>query len=195
MLLVVAAAYLVGSIPFAFLLVRLTGRGDVRRAGSGNVGATNTLRVAGWKVALPVLLLDVGKGIAAVWVMSRVTADPAWHAAAGAAAVVGHCFPVWLGFSGGKGVATAAGVLLMLAPVPGLVIAGVFVAVLAVGRMVSLASMTAAAGYPVVLWLMERPRMPVVTATVVIALVVLWRHRANLERMIRGEEPRMGRRS
>ncbi len=100
--LMLAVAYFVGSIPFAFLFVKAVGRGDVRQVGSGNVGATNALRAAGWKVALPIAILDIAKGVAAVLLMRQVTANPDWVAAAGLAAIVGHCFPVWLRFRGGK---------------------------------------------------------------------------------------------
>ena len=134
---VLAAAYFLGSIPFAFLIVKAAGRGDVRTVGSGNVGATNAMRVAGWKVALPVALLDIGKGVAAVMLMRSVTANPSWVAAAGLAAIVGHCFPVWLGFAGGKGVATAAGVFLTFAWQPMLAVAAVWMAVLLLFRIVS----------------------------------------------------------
>ncbi|MDD5565075.1 MAG: glycerol-3-phosphate 1-O-acyltransferase PlsY [Thermoanaerobaculaceae bacterium] len=185
-------AYLLGSIPFAWLLVRLAGRGDVRRVGSGNVGATNALRAAGWKVALPIALLDVGKGVAAVLLMRAVTPNPDWVAAAGLAAVVGHCFPVWLGFSGGKGVATAAGVFFTLAWPPMLVVLAVWVAVLALVRFVSLASVLAAAAFPVAFYVLVRPGVLVETCAVLTAAVVIWRHRANLGRLARGEEPRLG---
>jgi len=193
--LTMTVAYLMGSVPFAYLLVRWSGRGDVRRVGSGNVGATNTLRAAGWKAAAAVLVLDIAKGVAAVLLMTRVTADPAWHAAAGAAVVMGHCFPVWLKFAGGKGVATAGGVFILLAPVAAAAAAGVWGLVLAVSRRVSISSMAAAACYPVALWYLARPRLPVLVWVSAISLVVLWRHRSNLERLIRGEEPPVGKKS
>ena len=185
-------AYLLGSIPFAWLLVRWAGRGDVRRVGSGNVGATNALRAAGWKVALPIALLDVGKGVAAVLLMRAVAPNPDWVAAAGLAAVVGHCFPVWLGFSGGKGVATAAGVFFTLAWPPMLIVLAVWVAVLAFVRFVSLASVLAAAAFPVAFYVLTRPGVLVETCAVLTTAVVIWRHRANLGRLARGEEPRLG---
>ena len=188
----VVVAYLLGSIPFAFIAVRLVGRGDIRRAGSGNVGATNTLRVAGWKAALPVMLLDIGKGVAAVLLMRQVTASPVWWTAAGLAAVVGHCFPVWLGFSGGKGVATAAGVFFTLAPLATLVAAGVWVVVLAATRIVSAASLLAAASFPVAMYFVTSSRPSVLGLAAAAALVIIWRHRPNLARLVRGEEPRLG---
>jgi glycerol-3-phosphate acyltransferase PlsY len=190
--LMVVVAYLLGSIPFAFLLVKASGRGDVRSVGSGNVGATNAMRAAGWKVALPIAALDITKGVAAVVLMRQVTASPVWAAAAGLAAIVGHCFPVWLKFSGGKGVATGAGVFFTLAWLPTLVVAGVWVAMVLVLRFISLASVTAAAAFPVALFFITRPTMPVETCAVLAALVIIWRHRANLARLASGAEPRFG---
>ena len=186
------AAYLLGSIPFAWLLVRVAGRGDVRRVGSGNVGATNAMRAAGWKVALPIALLDIGKGVAAVLLMRAVTPNPDWVAAAGLAAVVGHCFPVWLSFSGGKGVATAAGVFFTLAWPPMVVVLVVWVVVLALTRFVSAASVLAAAAFPVAFFFLAHPRGLVEACAVLTAAVVIWRHHANLARLARGEEPRLG---
>ncbi|HVN33262.1 MAG TPA: glycerol-3-phosphate 1-O-acyltransferase PlsY [Thermoanaerobaculaceae bacterium] len=190
--LMLVLAYFLGSIPFAFLLVKAAGRGDVRKVGSGNVGATNAMRAAGWKVALPIAILDIAKGVAAVLLMRQATANPDWVAAAGLAAIVGHCFPVWLRFRGGKGVATGAGVFFALAWLPTVVIAGVWVAMLVVFRFVSLASVTAAAAFPVALFFIARPPGPVVLCAVLAALVIIWRHRANLARLVRGEEPRLG---
>jgi glycerol-3-phosphate acyltransferase PlsY len=190
--LMLVVAYLLGSIPFAFLFVKAAGRGDVRDVGSGNVGATNALRVAGWKVALPIAVLDIAKGVAAVLLMRQVTANPAWVAAAGLAAIIGHCFPIWLCFSGGKGVATGAGVFFTLAWLPMVVVAGVWIAMLLVFRFVSLASVTAAAAFPVALFFIARPSAPVVACAVAAAVVIIWRHRANLARLARGEEPRFG---
>jgi glycerol-3-phosphate acyltransferase PlsY len=185
-------AYFLGSIPFAFLIVKAAGRGDVRRVGSGNVGATNALRAAGWRVALPIALLDIGKGVAAVLLMRGATANPSWVALAGLAAVVGHCFPVWLKFIGGKGLATGAGVFFTLAWLPTLAVAGVWVVMLALFRIVSLASVTAAAAFPVALFLIAHPPAPVVGCAVGAAFVIIWRHRANLQRLARGDEPRLG---
>ncbi len=190
--LLVVVAYLLGSIPFAFLMVKAAGRGDVRAVGSGNVGATNALRAAGWKVALPIAVFDIAKGVAAVLVMRQATANPAWLAAAGLAAIAGHCFPVWLRFSGGKGVATGAGVFFTLAWLPSLVAAAVWVVMVLAFRLVSLASVTAAAAFPVALFFIARPTMPVEICSVLAALVIIWRHRANLARLAAGVEPRLG---
>ena len=185
-------SYLLGSIPFAFLFVRAAGRGDVRRIGSGNVGATNAMRAIGWKLALAVAVLDVGKGVAAVVLMRQVTANPAWAAAAGVLAVVGHCFPVWLSFSGGKGVATAAGAFGAFALIPVLVVAFVWVALLALTRVVSLSSVLAATCFPIAFYYLANPPPPVALCAAVAALLIIWRHRYNLARLLRGEEPRLG---
>jgi glycerol-3-phosphate acyltransferase PlsY len=185
-------AYFLGSIPFAYLLVKAAGHGDVRAIGSGNVGATNAMRAAGWRLALVVALLDVGKGVAAVLLMRQVTANPAWVAAAGAMAVVGHCCPVWLRFVGGKGVATAGGVYLTLALFPTLVVAGIWIAMLVVTRIVSASSVVAAASFPVAYWLIAHPTPPQELCAVVVALVIIFRHRTNLARLVRGEEPKLG---
>ncbi len=185
--------YLLGSIPFALILVKLAGRGDVRRIGSGNVGATNAMRAAGAWVALLVALCDVGKGVAAVFLMRLVTEVPGWVMAAGVAAVLGHCFPVWLRFSGGKGVATAAGVYLTLALPAALVAAGVWLVLLLAFRIVSLASVVTAALFPFILVLIQRPLAAEVVVTVVATTVIILRHHSNMRRLVRREEPRIGR--
>lgn len=186
-------AYLIGSIPTAFLLVRLLGRGDVRKIGSGNVGATNTLRAAGWRAALVVLVVDVAKGVLAVVLMRQTGAGPAWSAAAGCAAVIGHCFPVWLRFSGGKGVATAVGALALIVPAVVPVGAAVWLALIVASRYVALASVVAAlAMLPAAYWL-ARPAPAVLGWVAAIVAVVIWRHRGNLARLARGEEPKFGR--
>jgi glycerol-3-phosphate acyltransferase PlsY len=190
--LALVAAYLLGSIPFAFLLVKASGRVDVRSVGSGNVGATNALRAAGWKVALPIAVLDIAKGVGAVLLMRQVTGSPSWAAAAGLAAIVGHCFPVWLRFSGGKGVATGAGVFCTLAWLPTLAVVGFWVVILVAFRFVSLASVLAAASFPVALFFIVRPGIPIEICAVLGAAVIIWRHRANLARLVAGDEPRLG---
>lgn len=185
-------AYLLGSIPTAYLLVRRLGRGDVRAIGSGNVGATNALRAAGWRAALVVLMVDVAKGALAVGLMRQVTDTPAWAAAAGFTAVVGHCFPVWLSFSGGKGVATAVGAFAMVAPAALAIAAAVWLVVIVTSRYVALASVLAALTLPVaVQWLARPPRAVLGWAAATVA-VVIWRHRGNLARLARGGEPKFG---
>jgi glycerol-3-phosphate acyltransferase PlsY len=184
-------AYLLGSIPTAFLLVRLLGRGDVRTIGSGNVGATNTLRAAGWRAGLVVLTIDVAKGALAVGVMRQATDEPAWAGAAGFAAVVGHCFPVWLSFSGGKGVATAVGAFAMVVPAALAIAAAVWLTVMIASRYVALASATAALTLPVAVQVLGRPPRAVVGWAAAAVAVVIWRHRRNLARLVRGQEPKL----
>jgi glycerol-3-phosphate acyltransferase PlsY len=185
-------AYLLGSIPSAYIAVRLAGKGDVREIGSGNVGATNTLRAAGWTIALPVMLVDIGKGVLAVLLMREVTPNPDWVVAAGLAAIVGHCFPVWLGFSGGKGVATAAGVFFVLAWPATLVAAGVWISMVVVTRIVSASSVAAATAFPIALYFLQKPPITVMICAVAAAAVIIYRHRGNVSRLVRGDERRLG---
>jgi glycerol-3-phosphate acyltransferase PlsY len=190
----VIAAYLLGSISFAVLVVRAkTGR-DIRSEGSGNAGATNVLRSYGKKPALLVAFADVAKGAAAVFLMRLVTADPRWAAAAGFAAILGHVFPVFYGFRGGKGVATAVGVFLALSPLALLVCLAVFLAIVAATRYVSLGSVVALALLPPVAGLFFHAPRAVVTASGLTAILILVKHLPNLKRLARGEERKLGRR-
>lgn len=192
--LLVVASYLLGSLSFAVLLVRLrTGR-DIREEGSGNAGATNVLRSYGKGLGLAVAVLDVLKGTAAVLLVRLVTADPRYAAAAGFAAVLGHVFPIFYGFRGGKGVATAVGAFLALAPEAMLVSLGVFVLVVAVTRYVSLGSMISMALLPAFAGLLFREPRPVLLAAAATALLVILKHLPNLQRLARGEEGKLGRR-
>jgi glycerol-3-phosphate acyltransferase PlsY len=143
-------------------------------------------------VALPIAVLDIAKGVGAVLLMRQVTGSPSWAAAAGLAAIVGHCFPVWLRFSGGKGVATGAGVFCTLAWLPTLAVVGFWVVILVAFRFVSLASVLAAASFPVALFFIVRPGIPIEICAVLGAAVIIWRHRANLARLVAGDEPRLG---
>lgn len=186
-------AYLLGSIPFGFLLVRLFGGGDVRREGSGNIGATNVTRVAGAVPGLLTLLLDAGKGILAVWLASKWSGGSIrWITAAAVAAVVGHMFSVWIGFRGGKGVATGMGVILLICPKAIVTAAVLWFVVLIFWRYVSLASVSAAAAMPIFIYLLYAPghAPPTVLSLgiIVISLLVIWKHRANLQRLASGEE-------
>lgn len=201
--LLVVAAYLVGSISFSYLIVRLRQGVDVRTRGSGNAGATNVLRVAGPGPAVAALLLDVAKGVAPVLVARRLGADAWIVGATGIAAVLGHVFPLYHGLRGGKGVATAAGALGTLAPVPGLLAIATFALVVTATRYVSLGSITAAALYPFLVglaarlgWIDARPGelAPLVACTAAIAAVVLWKHRSNVARLRQGTERRLGER-
>jgi len=189
---VVAVAYLIGSIPFSFLVARAFGVHDVRRVGSGNVGATNVLRSAGKAAGALALALDVGKGAAAAALAGRLApGEAALPAAAAVAAVVGHMFPVWLRFRGGKGVATGLGAFAPLAPAAALGATAAFAVVALATRFVSLGSVSGAvvlAGLAVGL----RGPDPVALAAVLSAALVVFRHRANLRRILGGTERRVG---
>jgi acyl phosphate:glycerol-3-phosphate acyltransferase len=202
--LVVIVAYLIGSIPFGFLIVKLTSGGDIRRTGSGGTGATNVSRRAGKFAGIATLILDALKGAIAVFVAAKwcdhfqpnwVIAD--WIIAGSAvAAMVGHIFPVWLSFRGGKGVATAVGVFFMLAPFA-LSSAGiVFAVVVLLTRYVSLASLAAAVAIPLFLWLENlfiQPRVEIqapLTAAIVGAVLIIFAHRGNIARLMNGTEPK-----
>ncbi|HEY6870952.1 MAG TPA: glycerol-3-phosphate 1-O-acyltransferase PlsY [Novosphingobium sp.] len=187
---VLAGAYLLGSVPFGLLLTRLTGAGDLRAIGSGNIGATNVLRTGRKGLAAATLLLDLGKGFAAVWLARTVAPDLA--APAGAAAVLGHCFPVWLTFRGGKGVATLMGVSLGLAWAIGGIYAAVWLGVLGLTRTSSLGGMSAAVAAPLAAWSLGYTAF--VPALAGMAVLVVWLHRANIGRLLAGTEPRVGKR-
>jgi acyl phosphate:glycerol-3-phosphate acyltransferase len=190
-----AAAYLLGSIPFGLLLSKLFGAGDVRKAGSGNVGATNVARVAGPLAGILTLVLDAGKGAAAVWLAARFANQSAvWMTVAGLAGLIGHCFPVWLRFRGGKGVATAAGMFLMLSPLAGLSAIAVFILVVAFWRYVSLGSIAAAVAMPLLIYFLWAPHhAPPLTVTFgafAAAILVVYKHDANIQRLVEGRESR-----
>lgn len=193
-LLALAAAYLFGSVPFAIVLVRLFRGVDVRTQGSGNAGATNVLRTAGKGLAVGTMLLDVGKGLAAVLIMKAVTYDPRWLGAAAVAAVLGHVFPVWFSFRGGKGVATAIGSFGVLAPGAVLAVVGAFVLVVAATRFVSLGSITAACLLPLAMRLLVHAPDAEVAAAAAATLLLVYSHRANIKRLVDGTERRLGRR-
>jgi glycerol-3-phosphate acyltransferase PlsY len=191
--LIVAGAYLVGGIPFGYLLVRWrTGR-DVRQMGSGNIGATNVLRTTGRAAGVVTLLLDIGKGYLAVWLAGRLTGGNVRAMSAAAVAVMlGHAFPVFLRFRGGKAVASFVGAYLCLAPLPLLAALGVFVAAVAVWRYISLGSILAAGCFPLALWWISRPPPAVLAAAVFSGAFIIWRHQANLARLRAGAEHRFG---
>ena len=189
------AAYFLGSIPFGLLLTRAFGRGDVRKVGSGNIGATNVARAAGMLAGVFTLVLDVAKGAGAVWLAEKLSNDSAtWMMIAALAVLVGHCFPIWLKFRGGKGVATAAGVFLVLSPAACLAALVLFILVVIFWRYVSLGSVSAAAALPLLIYFLWAPRHappPAVTfGALVAALLIIFKHRGNLRRLLEGAEPK-----
>ena len=182
--------YLAGSVPFAFLLARRAGI-DVRVAGSGNVGAANVLRTTGAWRGVVVMLLDVAKGASAVLIVSLAAGGASIAALTGAAAIVGHIYPVWLRFHGGKGVAVAAGVFGILTPIATGIAAALFVLTVWLTRYVSLGSVAATLALPLVAWWSGAPNA-VVAAAAGAGALILFRHRANLRRLYSGTERRIG---
>lgn len=183
--------YLLGSIPFGLILTRAFGAGDLRQIGSGNIGATNVLRTGRKGLAAATLVLDMLKGWLAVYAAARLFPGQAIPAAC--AVFVGHCYPVWLRFRGGKGVATMMGIVLALYWPLGLVYAVAWLGMLAILRLSSVAGMTAAISAPVAAALFDR--FDLVPPLLGLALIVLWKHRENIERLLQGTEPRVGKRS
>jgi glycerol-3-phosphate acyltransferase PlsY len=190
-LIALGVAYFLGSIPFGLLLTRFAGKGDIREIGSGNIGATNVLRTGSKGLAAATLILDALKGAVAVLLAQRFWPGAELYAAAGV--LVGHLYPLWLGFRGGKGVATFLGVLVPLLPIAALVYAVVWIALLLVVKISSVAGMTAAASAPVTAAVLgERALFPALLA---FAVLIVWQHRQNIRRLGRGDEPRIGRRA
>jgi acyl phosphate:glycerol-3-phosphate acyltransferase len=204
----IAGAYLVGSIPFSYLVVHLVARADIRRHGSGNVGATNVLRNFGKIPGLIALMLDLAKGWTAGTAAAVVLALPQWPfgeaggrpvdspafwiGAAALAAVIGHMYPVWLRLHGGKGVATGAGVFLAIDPMAIGVAVVVFLVLIIGTRYVSLSSMAGAAAVPVAMRFLTHQPFWIVIFSIIVVILVIVRHRANIERLARGTEPRVG---
>jgi glycerol-3-phosphate acyltransferase PlsY len=187
--LVLAACYLIGGIPFGYLLVRWRTGADVRASGSGNIGATNVLRTSGRALGIATLLLDIAKGCLAVWIMDRAAAgNPLWLSLAALAAIAGHAFPVFLRFQGGKAVASFIGAFLYLSPAPLLAVLLVFVAVVWVKRIISLGSIVAAGSFPLAVFLMQHPEWPILAAAAIAGAFIIWRHRANIARLRAGTE-------
>ncbi len=189
LLLAIAAGYLLGSIPFGLLLTRAAGLGDIRAIGSGNIGATNVLRTGNKKLAAATLLLDGAKGAAGA-IAGWYLAGSYGVFAGGLAAVLGHLFPVWLGFRGGKGVATGFGVLIAANWPGGLAAGAVWLAVMRLSRISSASALAAFAAAPVLMWLIAPP--PVAWLALCIAVLVFIRHHANIRRLLNGTEPRVG---
>jgi acyl phosphate:glycerol-3-phosphate acyltransferase len=187
-ILAAALAYLLGSIPFGLVVTRLAGYGDIRRIGSGNIGATNVLRTGSKGLAALTMLLDLAKGAVAVLIARRFGPDMA--AVAAVFVFLGHLYPVWLGFKGGKGVATAGGIVIAYAWPVGLAALATWLAVAVATRYSSLAALTACALAPLYTWLLTRD-MRTTEVILVLAVIVILRHHANIRRLLRGEESRI----
>jgi acyl phosphate:glycerol-3-phosphate acyltransferase len=188
-LIALVVAYLVGGIPFGYLLVRWKTGEDVREQGSGNIGATNVLRTTGRSVAVATLLLDIAKGAFAVWLADKLSGgSPLWMSLAALAVMAGHAFPVFLKFQGGKAVASFIGAFLYLTPIPMIAALLLFIIVVAATRQISTGSIVAAGSLPLAAWLIERAPSIVILATLVAAAFVIYRHRANIDRIRAGTE-------
>ena len=188
MLLALALGYLFGSIPFGLVLTRLAGKGDIRDIGSGNIGATNVLRTGSKPLAALTLILDCLKATAAILLARRLFGDASAPAAA-TGALVGHLYPVWLKFRGGKGAATLFGILIALLPIAAGIYAALWILLLLTTRISSVAGMTAAVSAPVTAFVLHSPYTLMLLG---FAVLVLWKHRENIARLMKGTEPRLG---
>jgi acyl phosphate:glycerol-3-phosphate acyltransferase len=187
--LAVVVAYLIGGIPFGLIIVKLMKGSDVREEGSGNIGATNVLRTTGPAAGILTLLLDAAKAFFAVWLADRLSGGSEfWMSAAALAVLLGHAFPVWLSFKGGKSVASFVGAFAYLTPVPLLAVALLFLFVLWWTRYLSLGSIVMAGLFPVACWMILHPDWPVLVAAVGAAILVIHRHQGNIDRIRAGEE-------
>lgn len=187
--LALVAAYLIGGIPFGYLVVKWKTGVDVRSSGSGNIGATNVLRTTGRAAGIVTLLLDIAKGWLAIWLTGKMTGgNILWMSAAALAVMAGHGFPVFLKFKGGKAVASFIGAYLYLAPVPLFAVLLVWVATVALTRYVSLGSILAAGTFPLAVWLLLQPPLSLVAASIVSAAFIIYRHRDNMARIRAGTE-------
>lgn len=192
---IAATAYLLGSVPWGLLVTRVFGRADIRKAGSGNIGAANVARVAGPAAGVLTLALDTAKGAAAVWLAGRFSNDSAaWMMLGGLAVLIGHCFPIWLRFKGGKGVATALGVFLALCAPAALAALALFGLVAAYWKYVSLGSLAAAATMPLLIYFLWAPRHApptiIIFGTMTATLLIIYKHDANIQRLMEGAEPK-----
>ena len=185
---VLVVGYLLGSIPFGLILTRITGAGDLRQIGSGNIGATNVLRTGRKGLAAATLLLDLLKGAVAVLIGAALI--DGGGPMAGAMAFIGHCYPIWLRFAGGKGVATMMGVVTAMYWPAGIVFAAVWLGALFGTKWSSVGGMAAAISAPIAMWAFGR--IDLLPVSLALALIVLWRHRANIARLMKGEEPKVG---
>lgn len=182
-------AYFLGGIPFGFLFVRFALGKDIRTMGSGNIGATNVHRSAGGKAGVIVLLLDIAKGFLAVWIAGLLTHNaPEALACAAVAVMLGHAFPIFLRFRGGKAVACFIGAFLYIAPLALLAVLAVFVVVVAFSKYISLGSIAASLLFPIAVWQIMHPAPPILMASVFAALLIVLRHRGNIERLVAGTE-------
>jgi glycerol-3-phosphate acyltransferase PlsY len=188
-LLAIVIAYLLGGIPFGFLLVKLTRGTDVRELGSGNIGATNVLRTTGRAIALATLALDIAKGFVAVWLASELTGgEPQWTSLAALAVMAGHAFPVFLKFHGGKAVATFIGAFAFLTPLPLAAVLLLFVVTVAVTRYISAASILSAATFPFGVWMILHPPVQITAAAFIAGVFIVYRHKSNWVRLRAGTE-------
>ncbi len=182
-------AYFLGAIPFGFILVKWKTGGDVRGAGSGNIGATNVLRTTGRTAGVVTLLLDIAKGYLAVWAAGRLTGgDSRWMAAAAVVVMLGHAYPVFLAFKGGKAVASFVGAFLCLTPLALAAVLVVFVGVVAWTRYISMGSIVAAAVFPLAVWLIAVPDLPVEAAALLGGAFIVYKHSSNMQRLRAGTE-------
>jgi acyl phosphate:glycerol-3-phosphate acyltransferase len=190
-ILVLLVAYILGAIPFGYLLVKMTTGSDVRAVGSGNIGATNVLRTTGRAAGVATLLLDVAKGYLAVWAAAHFTQEnPLWTSAAALAVMAGHAYPVFLRFQGGKAVASFLGAFLCLTPLPVVAMLVVFLIVVAWTGYISFGSIVAAATFPLGVWLILQPPKPVVVAAILAGAFIIYRHSSNIRRLRAGTENR-----
>jgi glycerol-3-phosphate acyltransferase PlsY len=188
-LLVAAIAYLLGAIPFGYLLVKWTTGADVRAGGSGNIGATNVLRTTGRAAGIATLLLDIGKGYLAVWIAGRLSEHDAVAMSVAALAVMaGHAYPVFLGFQGGKAVASFVGAFLCLTPMALAAVLVVFAVMVAWTRHISMGSIVAAATFPLAVWLVQRPEVTVALTSAIAGAFIIYKHSTNIERLRAGTE-------
>lgn len=184
-------AYFMGSIPFGYIFFRLSEKKDIRGFGSQSTGATNVLRLKGWKYALPVAAFDVLKAVAAVWLALELFFDRRVASAAAFAVVLGHCFPIFIKFKGGKGVSTAMGAYVVLSPLPSLISVLLFVVVVAATRLVSLGSLLAILSFPALAFFLKADKNLGLLGLAVFILVA-FQHRGNIQRLLRGEERKIG---
>ncbi len=186
-------AYILGSIPFGYLIVRWRKGIDVRTTGSRSIGATNVMRNLGITGFLGTFILDAGKGTAAVLLAKKMTGDgSAWVGAAAVAVILGHCFPLWLKFRGGKGVATGMGAFIGLSPIPLGIVLIIFALVVGIWRYVSLGSIIATAAFPAAIYFLNHPPPPMMLGAASGAAIIIGRHHANIRRLLKGTENRLG---